>query len=138
MADNKRTRAGSTFWQITFPALIGSLIILMLGAWIVLESNPGTISRFAELSTVLLVIPVFFSSLLLLVVLGALIYLVLKIIGGLPSITGRILSVLEKIQHGAEVISKNIAKILIGPTVFLAGFRRKKSKEGPDIILKDQ
>ncbi|NQS92553.1 MAG: hypothetical protein HQ574_09105 [Chloroflexi bacterium] len=137
MADKKKTQAGSPFWQIIFPAVIGSLIILLLGAWIVLESNAGTVSRFAEISTVLLVIPVFFSSLLVLIVLGALIYLVLEMIAGLPSITSRILELLEKIQKGAEAISKSITRIFIEPTAFLAGFKRAKTKEDPDIVLKD-
>jgi len=135
MAEKKKAPAGSFFWQIIFPTLIGTLLLLLLGIWIILYTSPGNISRFAEISTALLVIPVLFSSLLVLLLLGALIILVIKIIQGLPSITGWILDKLEWIQKGVQVISKNVAAPVVRPAALLAGIRRIFSKDNSDVQI---
>ena len=72
----------------------------------------------------LLVIPVMFSSLFVMLLLGALIVLVIKIIQGLPSITEWILEKLEWIQKGVQVVSKNAVAPVVRPAALLAGFRR--------------
>lgn len=137
MTDKKKSQAGSFFWQIIFPAFIGLVFVLLAGGWIVLKTSTGNVSRYAEISTVLLLIPVFFNALLVMVILGASVYLILRIIHGLPSITERILAILEKIQQSVTVFSKNLTKIVIQPTAFLAGFRRAPSKENQEINLNE-
>jgi predicted membrane protein len=123
MADKKKAPAGSSFWQIIFPTLVGTLLLLLVGIMIVLYTSTGNVSRFAEISTVLLVIPVLFSSFLVMLLLGALIVLIYKIIQGLPSITGWILDKVERIQKVVQAVSKNAAVPVIRPAAFLAGFR---------------
>lgn len=133
MAEKKKAPAGSNFWQIIFPTIIGTLLLLMVGIWVILYTSPGNISRFAEISTVLIVIPVLFSSLLLMLLLGALIVLVIKITQGLPKITGWILDKLERIQKGVRVVSENAAVPVIRPAALLAGIRRIFVKDNSDI-----
>ncbi len=135
MAEKKKAPAGSSFWQIIFPALVGALLLLLVGIWVILYTSPGNISRFAEISTVLLVIPVLFSSLLLMLLLGALIVLVIKIIQGLPTITGWILDKLERVQKGVRVVSENAAGPVIRPLVLLAGIRRIFTKDKPEVQI---
>ncbi len=135
MADKKKAPAGSFFWQIIFPALIGTLLILLVGIMVVLYTSPGIISRFAEISTVLLVIPVLFSSLILMLLLVALIVLVIKIIQGLPSITGWVLEKLEWVQKSIQVVSENAVVPVVRPAALLAGFRRFFSKDNSDIQI---
>jgi hypothetical protein len=124
MTDKRTSRPGSTFWQIIFPTLAAAVLFLLAGIWVILYSSPGNVSRFAEISTVLLVIPVFFMSLLGLLLLGGLIALVLKIIQGIPPITIWILDILEKVREIIRAISKNLVKPVIEPASYLAGFRR--------------
>jgi len=135
MAEKKKAPAGSFFWQIIFPTLIGTLLILFVGIWVILYTSPGNISRFSEVSTVLLVIPVLFSSLLLMLLLVALIILVIKIIQGLPSITGWILDKLEWVQKGVQAVSDNAVVPVVRPAALLAGIRRIFLKDNSDIQI---
>jgi len=135
MAEKKKTPAGSFFWQIIFPTLIGTLLLLLLGIWIILYTSPGNVSRFADISTVLLVIPVLFSSLLVMLLLGALIALVIKIIQGLPSITGWILDKLEWVQKSVQAISEIAAVPVVRPAALLAGIRRIFTKDNSEVQI---
>lgn len=110
-------------------------MLLLLGVWIILYSNSGNISRFAEISTVLLVIPVMFSSLLLFLLLGGLIFLVVKVIKGLPSITEWILDKLEWVQNFVGKVSDHAVVPVVRPAAFLAGIRRLFTKDNSDIQI---
>ena len=135
MTEKKKAPRGSFFWQIMFPTLVGTLLILFVGVWIILYTSPGTISRFAEISTVLLVIPVIFSSLFWLLLFGALIALVIKIIQGLPSIAEWILDKLERIQKGIQTVSETAVMPVVRPAALFAGIRRIFSKGDSDIKI---
>jgi len=132
MEKKKEPAAGSSFWQIIFPAIIGTIVILLVCVWVVIGVGAGNITRFAELSTVLLVIPVLFFLLIVMFVLGASIYLVVRLMHGLPSITSKILEFLEKIREVVERISDLVVKPVIQPTAILRGIRevlpKKKSR----------
>lgn len=135
MAKKKKASAGSFFWQIIFPTLIGTVLILFVGIWVILYTSPGNVTRFAEISTVFLVIPVLFSSLFILLLLGALIILVIKIIQGLPSITGWILDKLEQIQKAVQTVSEKAVLPIVRPAAILAGIRRVFKKDNADIQI---
>jgi len=92
--------------------------------------SPGNISRFAEISTVLLVIPVLFFSLFSLLLLGLLIYLVQRMIQVIPPFTTRVVEFLEKIQEAVRKISDVIVKTVIQPTSVVTGIRNKFTKKG--------
>ena len=132
MADKKILPAGSSFWHIFVPFILGTIVTLFLAIWIVLRVSAGNISRFAEISTVLLVIPVVFFSLIFLVVLVGLIVLVIRIIQGLPLISSRILEYINKFRDLIVKISDIIVKPIINPAAILGGFRsllfRKKTR----------
>ena len=135
MAEKKKAPVGSSFWQIIFPTIVGTLLLLLIGIWIILYTSPGNISRFAEISTVLLVIPVLFSSLLLMILLGGLIVLVMRIIQGLPTITEWILDKLEWVQKGVRAVSENATLPVIRPAAFLAGIRRIFAKDNSEVQI---
>jgi len=135
MAEKKKAPVGSFFWQIIFPTLIGTLLILLVGIWVILYTSPGNVSRFAEISTVLLVIPVLFSSLFIMLLLVGLIVLVIKIIQGLPSITEWILDKLKWIQKAVQTVSENAVVPVVRPAAILAGIRRAFSKDNADIQI---
>jgi hypothetical protein len=130
MAEKKKTSRGSEFWQIIFPGLVGLILVGLLCAWIVVAVSPGNISRFAEVSTVLLVIPVLFFSLFSLILLGLLIYLVQRIIRVIPPFTTRVVEFLEKIQEAVRKISEVIVKPMFQPTSVLTVIRNLFTKKG--------
>jgi hypothetical protein len=70
-------------WQISIPIIIGLLIVLAL---CVLSSlgSPDNVSRWADTSLILLIVPALFFSLLFLIILSALIFGIVKLIGALP------------------------------------------------------
>ena len=131
MAEKKENPAGSSFWQIIFPAAAGTIFILLICIWIASGVGAGNISRFAELSTVLLILPVLFFSLIILVVLSAFVVLSVRMIRGLPPITSRIVEFLNKIRDGVSKFSEIIVQPIIQPTAYLKGFKAIFSREKP-------
>jgi len=137
MAEKNKSPRGSDFWQILFPTLLGAVLILALGIWFGLTASSGNLSRFAEISTALLVIPVCMAALLFALVLVGLIYLVSKLIQGIPPITVWMLEILDKIRAGAELGSRSLARLVIEPAAILAVFQRKRDRQDPEIKLND-
>jgi len=137
MAEKKKSPRGSDFWQILFPTIVGAVLLVALGVWFGITGSTESLSRFAEISTVLLTIPVYIAALLFALVLVGLIFLASKLIQGIPSITGRVLQVLDKIQDGAAQVSRFLARLVIEPTAILAIFQRKRDRRDPDIKLND-
>lgn len=137
MAEKKKSPRGSEFWQILFPTLVGAVLILALGIWFGLTGSTGSLSRFAEISTVLLAIPVYIGSLLFALLLVGMIYLVSQLIKGIPTITGRVLEVLDKIRVGAARGSRSLTRLVIEPIAILGIFRRGTEHQDPEIKLND-
>ena len=129
MAKKIKVTRGSEFWQIFFPALVGLILVGLLCAWVVISISPGNISRFAEISTALLVIPVLFFSLFAFILLGLLIYLVQRIIMVIPPFTTRVVEFLDKVQEIVHNISESIVKPVIQPTSVIMGIRNIFSKK---------
>jgi ABC-type dipeptide/oligopeptide/nickel transport system permease component len=136
MAEKKSPR-GSEFWQIIFPTLVGAVLMLALGIWFGLTGSAGNISRFAHISTVLLSIPVFIVSLVFGLVLVGLIYLVGRLLGGIPPVAEKLLHFLDRIRDTAGRASRSVAKLVIEPTAKLAVFQRKSDPSVEEIKLND-
>lgn len=135
MVEKKKRPAGSSFWQIIFPTLVGAIGVILIGIWFTLYSSSWNLSRFAEISTVLLVIPVFFAGLVFALILGVSILLVSRVMTWIPSVTVRLLEILEKIRQAAEVVTRTAARLVIEPAALLAGLRREKPSESQTIKL---
>jgi len=130
MEEKNKVSRGSEFWQILFPALIGLVLIGLLCAWVVIGVNPGELARFAEISTVLLVIPVITLSLFSFIILGFMIYLIQRLILGIPPVTTKILEFLDKVKEVVKKISDMIIQPVISPTAIVTGIRNIFSKNG--------
>lgn len=137
MASKKKAPRGSEFWQILFPTLVGAALILALGVWLGLTRSSGSLSRFAEISTVLLAISVSSISLLIGLLLVRSIILVNKLIKGIQPITEWVLGILDKIQDGVKRGSGSLARLVIEPAAVLAVFQRKPDHRGQEIKIKD-
>lgn len=131
MEEKKGTQAGSGFWQIIFPSFLSGLAIILVCVWIVIGAGDGNILRFAEISTVLLVLPVLIFSLIVLIILGAGIALVSRLMGWIPPITQRILEFLIKVQDGVRKFAEFVVQVVIRPSALLGGFRNFLSNDKP-------
>mgnify|MGYP001067733195 CR=1 FL=1 len=112
-------------------------MILSLGIWFAVTGSSGSLSRLAQISTALLAIPVYIAGLFFGLVLLGLIYLVVKLIQGVPSATQPVLEILEKVQDIAGRISHALAQMVIEPAALLAIFQRKSDPPDQQIKLKD-
>ncbi len=137
MVEKKKSPAGSGFWQIVFPASVSALLVILLGGWFVISTSPGNLSRFAEISTVLLVVPVYIIALVFALLLVGLIYLVGRVRELIPRATGPVLRLLERTRQIAGAVSRNAAGLIIIPTSLLAGFRRKNPPTDQEIKIND-
>jgi len=137
MVEKKKSSGGSEFWQIFFPTILGGVLLLVLGIWLGITGSSGSLSRFAEISTVLLVIPVYLIALLFALMLVGMIYLVGKLLQVIPSATSWVLGILDKIRDGTISGTRTLARLVIEPAAFLAGFQRKRYRQHSEIKLND-
>lgn len=74
-----------TFWQITIPLIVSILIILGLAIWsVVVASGEGEISQAADASLIFLIIPTMVLALVPLILLGGLVYGMVRLLKFLP------------------------------------------------------
>ena len=123
MADKKGSPAGSSFWQIIFPAFISGVLIILIGVFVAMKLGEYELGRFAEISTVLLILPIIISSSLFFVIFGAGIYLITRVMQGIPPLTTRILEILDKIKDVVKKVSELIVQPVIRPSALLGGLR---------------
>jgi hypothetical protein len=126
--ENKETR-GSEFWQIIFPALLGLILIGLICAWVVISGTDNEVTRFAEISTVLLVIPVLIFSVLSLLFLAIFIYALQRLIIAIPPLTKSIFGFVERIRLWVEEFSELVTGPVTGPAALLAGIRNLFSRK---------
>lgn len=103
-------------WQVILPLTLGILIILGLGIWaIVTVAQGGDVSRAADTSLIFLLIPVLILSLIPLVLLGGLVYGMVRLLTFLPpmfyTVQGFLLRVQERVQQGADIAAEPVLRI---------------------------
>lgn len=97
------------FWQVTVPLVVGILLFLALAVGVVWSAsgNGGAVSRWADISTMWLLIPVLFICLILLVILAGLIYLITWLLGTVPRYAFQLQAwfrlVSRKIHQGSDL-----------------------------------
>ena len=123
MKENQKQSAGSFFLQITFPLLAGTAAVIALGVWVVIGVGGAGISRWAEISTVLLVIPVLIFSLIPLAVIAGLAAGISWLIRNIPQITIRVQEALQTVQETASRISSLAVEPVIWPRSSWAGLK---------------
>jgi hypothetical protein len=74
------------FYQITLPLLIGLLLLIVFFVFILLTVTQGgsTLQRWADVSLIWLIIPALFFTLIILVMMGAFIYLITFLLRLIP------------------------------------------------------
>jgi hypothetical protein len=116
----ERAAARSSFrrrarWWVDVPFVVGALGLAALFAWIV-SARFGSLSAWADTALVLLLIPALVAALVGFVILGALVYLLARLLGWLPGRGEPIRARLGMISEGARRGSDAVARTLIVPT----------------------
>lgn len=120
MDEKQRKRRQESFWQITFPLILGSLITLGLGAWIIMTAaGPGTIRQAAHVSTVFLVVPVLVMILIPLALFGAAAYGIFQLRKVLPPYFQQARQFMEKVQEAVGAAADKFVE----PIYTLGGIR---------------
>ena len=110
------------FWlQIFLPMLIAVLFIIAVAVWtgIATFGQDGDSPRWAAISTIWLVIPVMFFSLLFLAILIGLIYLLARALNVIPPYTAK---AQYYVNRGANE-AKRFSDISTQPVLFIEGIR---------------
>lgn len=103
------------FWQITFPLLIGAVIILAAVVLVIVMAWGGTLdgaetNKLANVSLIWLIVPAMGISLVVAAVLAGLVYVVSKLIQVLPVYTFKVDQVLLALQMRIRQYSDIAAK----------------------------
>jgi hypothetical protein len=127
-----------TFWQIIVPTLLALLLVVAIGVLVILASSApggGSTRQWADISIILLLLPVIILSLTCLVITIAAIFAVSWITKKVPLAATLGLLFLLRIQIKVERFSKVVTKPVIqvrsaysGGQVILSKFHRRLSK----------
>jgi uncharacterized Tic20 family protein len=112
-------------WQITLPFILAILVILGLAVLTVVISlgSGETASRWADVSLIWLILPTMLFAFIFLVIISALAYLVIKLIGVFPEYTYRVQEFLEKVKARLRAASDTAARPVIQAGGFFAAVR---------------
>jgi uncharacterized Tic20 family protein len=125
---NPVTRAAhkrQVLWQITVPFVAGILVILALAALTVASALGGgaVVSRWADISLIWLILPTMIFTLIFLIVVSALVYFVVKVIGVLPEYAYKAQEFLAKMRARLQAASDTAASPVIKTGGFFAALR---------------
>jgi hypothetical protein len=124
MDEKIHTHRKAAFWQVYLPLIVGSAAILGLGVWAVAVAAGGAdVSRFADTSAVVLIIPVLVFSLIPLALLGLLIYGLLRLIQILPKGTARVRTFLDRVNQGVVNFSEKAVEPILRLKSIRAGLK---------------
>ncbi len=103
----KQTYRKETFWQITFPLILGLIVIVGLAVWtVIVASGGGNVSQAADASLIFLIIPTFVMAFILLAVLIGLVYGMYSLLKWLPpkffTLQGFFYRIQDRVQKAAD------------------------------------
>lgn len=106
-------------WQIILPVALTALLVVALIVLINIATfnQGGDVGRWAAISTIWIVVPVMVAGLVFLVILVALVYLMMRLLGIIPTYTGLAQDYVNK----AAVYVKRGADMAVKPVLFLDG-----------------
>ncbi len=131
MGENNKTYHKGAFWQVTFPIVMGSIVILGLGIWAAVGAAEGAdVSRFADISAVILIIPAMLFSLLPLALLVVLIYGLSRLLHILPKGMRRVKAFLEHVHDGVVTFSTKTVEPILRVKSLWAGLKSVFGKGG--------
>ena len=107
------------FWQITLPSTIVIFILVVL-AWLFWNAQPGKQSKWADISVIMMIIPMLLVALITAVIQAASIYALIRLIKLLPVYSFRGYNLLIMIGWKAGTIEDKIVRPLLEVRAFKA------------------
>jgi len=104
------------FWQITVPFLLGLVLILTVAVFASI-SGPGTASLYGDVSLIWLILPMLGVLLIGSIIIGGLVYLVVKMNQALPGLAYKIHDLVKVVQGRLT----GVADISVKPVYKVAG-----------------
>jgi hypothetical protein len=135
---NPLTRAvhrREVFWQITFPLVIGALLILALAVGAGLVSS-NTASQAANISTMWLILPALAFTLILTLVLATVTYGLIRLIGILPPYAALVqnffIAVSQKVRKVSDQAVEPVIRVASAQARLSALFGKKPAGPAKD------
>jgi hypothetical protein len=107
------------FWQITVPFLV-SIILVGLAAFGLYSGQVAEVERWAHISTILMLLPLFVFSFILLILIIGLIYLVTYLLGVLPPYARMSQDIIHQIGKQLESSADLVVEPLLKAESYLA------------------
>jgi hypothetical protein len=111
------------FWQITFPLILGSLLLLSFCGLTVYTGFNSGVSMWRDVSLIWLIAPALILSLIVLGIVGALAYGVIWLVQNLPGYFFQIQKFFKQIAERSYQISDKMLQPLVGFRSKIAGLQ---------------
>ena len=106
--------AKDSFWQITFPLIIGILVVLALAVWTVAVAAAGDqVDQAADASLILLIIPALLIAFIFLAILSSIVYLVIWLNRNLPFYTYRLQKFFSRVEGQVVIVAEKSTRPMI-------------------------
>jgi len=113
-----------SFWQITFPLMIGSLLILSIAVWAVTAvAAGGQVGQAADTALIFLIIPVLMIAFIFLAILAGLVYGVIWLNKNIPFYTHRLQKTFARVGGQVQTVADKAASPLIKAQALSAALR---------------
>ena len=100
-----------TFWQITFPLIVGLILVLTLAVLtVVTATGDGSIDQAADASLVFLIIPLMLVTVLFTIILGALAYGITQVNNKLPPYARQAHDAFERVRYQVQMGSNKVVE----------------------------
>ncbi|HEX6270505.1 MAG TPA: hypothetical protein VFZ43_09735 [Anaerolineales bacterium] len=110
---------GQRTWQIILPVVLAAIVFVALIVLVILAASRGTgdVARWAEVSTILISIPIIIVGFLVLLLLAGFVYLKIRLLQIAPIYTGKAQDFVYKISGAV----KRAADAAVKPVFYLSG-----------------
>jgi hypothetical protein len=117
------------FWQITFPLILGIILILGLSVWTIFGVVKGAwVSKGADISLIFLILPTMVIGLLIFAVIASLAYAVIWLINNTPTFTRQVQYKLVQVRDGVRKGSDKLVEPIIRMKSRMASLEVLKNK----------
>lgn len=103
------------FWQVVFPVIVASVLMLLVVVWLILSAKTGatSLNQYSSIVSIMLIIPSLLALLIGLAILVGLIYLIAKLMNALPDFTDKVRVTLDQVNVETKKLTKGMALPII-------------------------
>lgn len=129
---NSRTETAhkrETFWQITFPLIVGVVLALILAVLVLISATSGgSIKQAADAALICLIVPLMFFTLIGMIIFGATAFGLVKANQELPFLARQAQVALERVRYQVQIGSDKAVEPILKIRSFFASIGALKRK----------